>query len=193
MKLEPSHFYFYTIFFLLLLSFIIFFLLQNAGPGITKGNPYKLIYHPSTGLCVIRKTLLEPLTLGPCYLSEGWKYTPQKILSIKGTYFCIEAENEGMPAMLGIICSDSNSRWEMISDSKLHLSSKLSDGSDVCLDVDDDNVIVTNACKCLSRDRSCDPSSQWFKLIDSGRRSIFTSSSSMQNSSDLLWKQLSSI
>ncbi|KAG2410439.1 uncharacterized protein HKW66_Vig0011040 [Vigna angularis] len=169
--------------------------LPFRGPGITKGNPYKLIYHPSTGLCVIRKTLLEPLTLGPCYLSEGWKYTPQKILSIKGTYFCIEAESEGMAAMLGIICSDSNSRWEMISDSKLHLSSKLSDGSDVCLDVDDNNVIVTNACKCLTRDRSCDPSSQWFKLIDSGRRPIFTSSSSssMQNSSDLLWKQLSSI
>jgi len=169
-------------------------LLQHAGPGITTGNPYKLIYHPLTGLCVTRKTLLDPLTLGPCHLSEGWKYTPQKTLSIKGTYFCIHAEHEGMTAKLGIICSDSNSKWEMISDSKLHLSSKLSDGSDVCLDVDDNNKIVTNACKCLSRDRTCDPSSQWFKLIDSGRRSIFTSSSSlMLNSSDLLWKPLSSI
>ncbi|QCD84647.1 endoglucanase [Vigna unguiculata] len=170
--------------------------LPFRGPGITKGNPYKLIYHPLTGLCVIRKTLLEPLTLGPCHLSEGWKYTPQKILSIKGTYFCIQAENEGMAAKLGIMCSDSNSKWEMISDSKLHLQSKLSHGSDVCLDVDDNNIIVTNACKCLSRDRTCDPSSQWFKLIDSGRRSICTTSSSsswMQNSSDLLWKQLTSI
>ncbi|KAL9329629.1 hypothetical protein ACSQ67_004632 [Phaseolus vulgaris] len=170
--------------------------LPFRGPGITKGNPYKLIYHPLTGLCVIRKTLLEPLTLGPCNLSDGWKYTPQKILSVKGTYFCIHAENEGMAATLGIICSDSNSRWEMISDSKLHLSSKLSDGSDVCLDVDDNNIIVTKACKCLSRDHTCDPSSQWFKLIDSGRRSIFTtssSSSSMLNSSDLLSKPLSSI
>jgi len=101
-----------------------------------------------------------------------------------------------MAAKLGIMCSDSNSKWEMISDSKLHLQSKLSHGSDVCLDVDDNNIIVTNACKCLSRDRTCDPSSQWFKLIDSGRRSICTtssSSSSMQNSSDLLWKQLTSI
>lgn len=133
-----------------------------------------------------KKVITRSIDIGSCYLSDGWKYTPQKILSIKGTYFCMQAGSEGMPATLGIMCSDPNSRWEMISDSKLHLSSKLSDDSNVCLDVDDNNNIVTNACKCLSRDRTCDPSSQWFKLIDSGRRSMLTTStSSMLNSSDL--------
>ncbi|CAL0325093.1 unnamed protein product [Lupinus luteus] len=145
--------------------------LPFRGPGITEGNPHKLIFHPLTGLCVLRKSNLDPLTLGPCSSSDGWKYTPQKILSIKGTYFCIQAVKEGMPAKLSIICSDPNSKWEMISDSKLHLSTKVSDGSNVCLDVDASNIIVTNACKCLGRDSSCDPGSQWFKLIDSGRRS----------------------
>lgn len=147
--------------------------LPFRGPGITVGNPHKLIFHPSTGLCVIRKSLLEPLELGPCSLSDGWNYTPQKILSVKGTYYCIQAVKEGMPATLSILCSSPNSKWDMISDSKLHLSSKINSGStNVCLDVNDNNIVVTNACKCLSNDHSCDPGSQWFKLIDSGKRSI---------------------
>jgi len=125
-----------------------------------------------------KKVITRSIDIGSCYLSDGWKYTPQKILSIKGTYFCMQAGSEGMPATLGIMCSDPNSRWEMISDSKLHLSSKLSDDSNVCLDVDDNNNIVTNACKCLSKDRTCDPSSQWFKPIDSGSRSMLTTSTS---------------
>ncbi|KAK7247370.1 hypothetical protein RIF29_42252 [Crotalaria pallida] len=160
------------------------------GPGITQGNSYKLIFHPLTGLCVTRKSLLEPLTLGPCSTADGWKYTPQKILTITGTYFCLQAVKEGMPAKLSIICSDPNSKWEMISDSKLHLSAKVSDGTSVCLDVDDNNKIVTNACKCLSRDSTCDPGSQWFKLIDSGRRSPISTDStlSMLNLPELFWK-----
>jgi len=152
---------------------VIYHFCHCAGPGITVGNPHKLIFHPLTGLCVIRKSLLEPLKLGPCSLSDGWNYTPQKILSIKGTYYCIQAVKEGMPATLSILCSNPNSKWDMISDSKLHLSSKINSGStNVCLDVNDNNIIVTNACKCLSNDHSCDPGSQWFKLIESGRRSI---------------------
>ncbi|KAE9610332.1 hypothetical protein Lal_00006595 [Lupinus albus] len=144
--------------------------LPFRGPGIKQGNLHKYIFHPLTGLCVLRKSPLDPLTLGPCSSSDGWKYSPQKILSIKGTYFCIQAVKEGMPARLSIMCSDPNSKWEMISDSKMHLTAKVSDGTNVCLDADARNIIVTNACKCLSRDSTCDPGSQWFKLIDSGSR-----------------------
>nr|AFK37776.1 unknown [Lotus japonicus] len=98
-----------------------------------------------------------------------------------------------MPAKLSIICSGPNNKWEMISDSKLHLSFKVNNGFSVCLDVDENNNIVTNFCKCLSRDVKCDPGSQWFKLIDSGRRSMSTTSAlSMLNLPDLLWKPLSS-
>ncbi|KAK7318680.1 hypothetical protein RJT34_03385 [Clitoria ternatea] len=166
--------------------------LPFQGPGIIEGNPYKLIFHPSTGLCVIRKSSEEPLKLGPCSFSEGWKYTPQKTLLINDSNFCIQVENEKKPVTLGTICSNPNSKWEIISDSMMHLSSKLSDGSSLCLDVDDNNIIVSNACKCLSKDNSCDPRSQWFKLIDTGKRSIPTALS-MLNAPDLLWKPLSSI
>jgi hypothetical protein len=127
-----------------------------------------VIFHPSTGLCVLRKSLLDPLTLGPCASSDSWKYTPQKILLVRGTYFCLQVEGLGKPARLSIICSDPNSKWEAISDSKMHLSSKVGNDS-VCLDVDSNNIIVTNTCKCLSRDNMCDPGSQWFKLVDSTR------------------------
>lgn len=139
------------------------------GPGLSNRRPYKLIFHPSTGLCVLRKTLIEPLKLGPCAESGAWTYTPQKTLEVKGTYFCLQADGSGKPAKLGILCSSSNSKWEVTSDSKMHLSSKLSDGSTVCLDVDSDNTIITIPCKCLSREQACDPSSQWFKIIDSSR------------------------
>lgn len=165
--------------------------LPFQGPGITEGSPHKLIFHPLTGLCVIRKSLVEPLMLGPCSLSDGWNYSPQKTLSIKGTYFCIQAQKQGVPAILSIMCSDPNSIWDMISDSKLHLSSNINNGTKVCLDVDDNNVIVTNACKCLSNDHTCDPASQWFKLIDSGRRLISTTSTlSELNLLELFMKRL---
>ncbi|XP_022997703.1 uncharacterized protein LOC111492584 [Cucurbita maxima] len=140
------------------------------GPGLAERRPYSVMFHPSTGLCVGRASLLDPLRLGPCADSDPWYYTPQKFLTLKGTYFCIQAQEMGKQPRLGIICTVSNAQWDMVSDSKMHLSSKLDNGSVVCLDVDPNtNEIVTNACKCLSRDSSCDPSSQWFKLVNSTR------------------------
>ncbi|KAJ7956753.1 Cellulase (Glycosyl hydrolase family 5) [Quillaja saponaria] len=146
------------------------------GPGLSEARPHKVIFHPSTGLCLQRKSFLDPLRLGPCTKSDGWSYTPQKVLSLKGTYFCIQASELGKQARLGITCSDDNSKWEIISDSKMHLSSKVGNGSMACLDVDSSNTIVTNTCKCLRRDHTCDPGSQWFKLVDSTRRSTSTKS-----------------
>ncbi|CAK9175082.1 unnamed protein product [Ilex paraguariensis] len=139
------------------------------GPGLSRARPYKIIFHPLTGLCVKRNSLFEPLYLGPCSEAEAWSYTTQKTLTIKGTYFCLQAVGLGQPAKLGIICTDSSSKWETISNSKMHLTSKLDDGTTVCLDVDSSNTLVTNACKCLSRENSCDPGSQWYKIVNSTR------------------------
>ncbi|KAH7515638.1 hypothetical protein FEM48_Zijuj10G0047800 [Ziziphus jujuba var. spinosa] len=168
------------------------------GPGIAQRRPYKIIFHPLTGLCVLRKSLLDPLKLGPCSEAEAWKYTPQKTLTVKGTYFCLQADEVGKPAQLGIICTESNSKWEIISDSKLHISSKTSNGDVVCLDVDSNNVIVTNTCKCLSRENMCDPGSQWFKLVDS-TRSLHAPKSNVKINSildlpgkEFMWKFLKS-
>ncbi|TKY67028.1 Endoglucanase E1 [Spatholobus suberectus] len=144
------------------------------GPGLLEAKPYKVIFHPLTGLCILRKSLVDPLRLGPCSNSDGWEYTDQKILSIKCIYFCLQAEGEGKQAKIGNICSGPNSRWEMISDSKMHLSSQINNASTVCLDVDTNNIIVTNTCKCLSKDNTCDPRSQWFKLVNSTRKSTST-------------------
>ncbi|KAJ6689108.1 hypothetical protein OIU85_005507 [Salix viminalis] len=164
------------------------------GPGVSKVHLHKVIFHPSTGLCVLRKSMLEPLRLGPCTESEAWNYSPQKILSVKGTYFCLQTDDLAKPAKLGIICTDSNSKWETISDSKMHLSSKAPNGAAVCLDIGFNNTIVTSNCKCLSKDNSCDPESQWFKLVNSTRSSTMTKTSSLFSSilnfpaRDFLWK-----
>ncbi|GLU14806.1 hypothetical protein SLE2022_313540 [Rubroshorea leprosula] len=140
------------------------------GPGQESGL-HKVIFHPATGLCVQKQTLNETLPLGDCSKSEAWSYTTEKSLVLNGTSFCVQADELGKSPKLGVNCGDSNSKWEMISDSKMHLSSKLNnaDGTLVCLDVDSSSRVVINPCKCLSEDHTCDPASQWFKLVDSTR------------------------
>ncbi|XP_016552886.1 glycosyl hydrolase 5 family protein isoform X2 [Capsicum annuum] len=134
------------------------------------------VQSPFQGLCVRRISLLQPLELGPCSEADPWDYAPTKTLTLTGTYFCLQADKSGQAAKLGIMCTNSNSKWQAISDSKMHLSSKLQDGTSLCLDVDSKNVIFTNTCKCLSKDKSCDPASQWFKIIDSTRQQKTTKS-----------------
>lgn len=129
-----------------------------------------MIFHPLTGFCILRKSQVEALRLGSCSDSDEWEYTDQNTLSIKGTNFCLQAEGEGKQAKIGNICSTLNSRWEMLSDSKMHLSTQINNSSGMCLDVDTNNIIVTNTCKCLTKDNNtCEPASQWFKLVDSTR------------------------
>ncbi|KAJ4970316.1 hypothetical protein NE237_003415 [Protea cynaroides] len=139
------------------------------GPGISNLKTYKIILHTSTGLCVHRNPVTKSLSLGSCAESEAWDYTPEKILMVKGTYGCLQADGVGKPAKLGFLCTDTNSKWEPISDSKMHFSTKLSNGRTVCLDVDSNNAFLTNPCKCLSEDHLCDPGSQWFKIVNSTR------------------------
>jgi hypothetical protein len=136
------------------------------------------LFHPLTGLCVTQKSLIEPLELGPCTESAAWTYTPENTLTLKNGLLCLKADSAGQPAKLGIICSDSKAKWQQISDSKMHLAANISgNAGTVCLDVGDDGQrIVTNPCKCLSKDQDCDPKSQWFKLVDSTRSSFAGSS-----------------
>ncbi|XP_068666326.1 glycosyl hydrolase 5 family protein-like [Aristolochia californica] len=142
------------------------------GPDFSEARQYQVIFHPSTSQCVLRNSITDPLKLGPCTQSERWSYTPQKTLTVKGTYFCLQADNLSAPAKLGIICTSSSSKWELISESKMHLSTKLSNGSSVCLDAGPDGTILTNPCKCLGRDQTCDPASQWFKIVNSTKETV---------------------
>ncbi|XP_020111354.1 uncharacterized protein LOC109726256 [Ananas comosus] len=142
------------------------------GPGVSNLPPYTIIFHPSTGLCVLKKSLMEPtLELGPCNNTEAWTYTSQHALMLKDTLLCLKAEGSGKPAKLGIVCTDSSSKWELISDSKMHISSCNNGAAgSLCLDVGTDGrSIVTNPCECLSRRQDCDPESQWFRLVSSTR------------------------
>ncbi|XP_008807477.2 glycosyl hydrolase 5 family protein-like [Phoenix dactylifera] len=125
-------------------------------------HPSNVIFHPSTRSCVLRKSLNEPLKLGPCNQSDAWSYTPQKILMVRGTYFCLQAVDSGKPARLGVVCS-SDSEWEVTSSAKPHLSTKRADGSLLCLDVDPGNTLITNPCLCLSN-QSCEADNQWFEI-----------------------------
>ncbi|KHG22500.1 Endoglucanase E1 [Gossypium arboreum] len=139
------------------------------GLGLSETELHKVIFHPLTGLCVLRKQSGSSLSLGPCTDSEAWNYSPQKTLELKGTQLCLQADEPGTMVKLGTICGGSNSRWETISDSKMHLSLKLGNVTSVCMDIDSNNNVVVADCKCLNDDSQCDPKSQWFKLVNSTR------------------------
>lgn len=143
------------------------------GPGLSNNSPYNVIFHPLTGLCVVRKSSPQNLLeLGPCAGSEAWNYTAEHHVMLKGTKYCMLAKGAGRRARIGTSCGSSNSVWELISDSKMHVSSTLpKNGSIVCLDIGPDGTITTNLCKCLSQDGTCNPDTQWFKIISSSRES----------------------
>ncbi|KAG0496073.1 hypothetical protein HPP92_000764 [Vanilla planifolia] len=127
-------------------------------------RPRHKIFHPATNSCILRKHLEDPLKLASCEIGESWNYTPQKFLTALGTYFCLQAVGPGLPAKLGIVCTVSDSQWSIESESgRKHLSTKLEDGTVLCLDVDEDNTIITNPCTSSSTDAQGD--SQWFEII----------------------------
>ncbi|KAK1415750.1 hypothetical protein QVD17_31536 [Tagetes erecta] len=132
--------------------------------GSSSTSEHKILFHPSTGLCMHNHSL----SLGPCSNAMALDYTLEKTLILKGTNYCLQANALHKPVKLDTAChADSSSKWEAISASKMHLSSKTKNDTIVCLDIDTNNIIVTNICKCLSREYLCDPSSQWFKIINS--------------------------
>ncbi|KAE8687962.1 Cytochrome P450 86A2 [Hibiscus syriacus] len=52
----------------------------REGPGLSEAKLHKVIFHPLTGLYVTKKSLLEPLHLGPCTDSDPWSYSPHKLV-----------------------------------------------------------------------------------------------------------------
>ena len=61
---------------------------------------------------------------------------------------------------------DSRMKWDLISNSKMHVSSQSAEVN-LCLDVADGGTLITNKCRCLSKDQNCDPEGQWFKMVAS--------------------------
>uniref|UniRef100_A0A0A9FKW9 Glycoside hydrolase family 5 domain-containing protein n=1 Tax=Arundo donax TaxID=35708 RepID=A0A0A9FKW9_ARUDO len=150
------------------------------GPGLAEAAPYTVLFHPATGTCVVRRRSSPAVELGPCNETEAWTYsTQQQRLALRdgSAPLCLRAEGAGRAARLGVACGDAMARWRLVSDSKLHVavnasSSSSGNGGDgmLCLDVGaDGRSVVTNPCRCLSTDNSCDPESQWFKLVTSTR------------------------
>ncbi|KAK8961989.1 hypothetical protein KSP40_PGU003408 [Platanthera guangdongensis] len=125
-------------------------------------RPRLKIFHPPSNSCIFRRGNENPLTLAPCTQCDSWNYTPQKFLTIAGTYYCLKAVGPSLPAKLSISCSVSDSQWNVVSDSgKGRISMNLADETELCLDVDDSGTIVTNPCRSVS---ASDGDSQWFQL-----------------------------
>ncbi|XP_023637733.1 uncharacterized protein LOC17883874 [Capsella rubella] len=133
------------------------------GPGLQSKN---VLFHPSSGLCVTNSPSykLATVRLGPCPKADPCTFNPNKgILRINK--MCVEAPNvAGQKVKLGV--GTKCSKLGQIAATKMHFSFKTSNGLLLCLDVDErDNIVVANPCKCLTKDASCDPAIQWFKVL----------------------------
>lgn len=79
------------------------------GPGLAESPPYKVLFHPATGLCVVRRPLMpsalpldlalpvQTLELGPCNETEAWEYNREHRLVPRDTLLrlCLRAEGVG--------------------------------------------------------------------------------------------------
>ncbi|MQM19200.1 hypothetical protein Taro_052201 [Colocasia esculenta] len=142
-------------------------ILAQASPSyVSSRRSSNQIFHHPTGLCVLRKSLRDPLVLAPCDQSDSWNYTPQKFLTVKGTYFCLQAVDSHKPAKLGIICTEADSKWEKVhgNDARFSLLTTFPDGQSLCLDIDPSGTIVTNPCG-----KTSESDSQWFEVIPTKR------------------------
>ena len=144
--------------------------LQHAfqGPGLN-APVYTVLFHPATGRCIVQDDGNAPLRLGPCNRTKAWSYTAEQAIQLVGTNLCLSESGEGQRVKLGN-CNgeDSRMKWDLISDSKMHVSSQSAKVS-LCLDVADGGTLITNQCRCLSEDQNCDPGGQWFKMVPSAK------------------------
>ena len=165
------------------------------GPGLAEALPYQVLFHPATGLCVVRRRPPMPLALalelGPCNETEAWEYNREHRLVLRDTWLrlCLRADGAGRPVRLVLGragCAGARARWLLASNSKLHIAVDVPPSSSrsemLCLDVGaDGRSIVTNRCRCLSGGGSgCDPESQWFKLVSSTRKVVANNSTLAQ-------------
>ncbi|XP_010453833.1 PREDICTED: uncharacterized protein LOC104735704 [Camelina sativa] len=133
------------------------------GPGLQSKN---VLFHPSSGLCVTNNPSDKSptLRLGPCPKADTCAFnTNEGILWVNK--MCVQTPSfAGQKVELGV--GTNCSKLGQIAATKMHWSFKTSNGLLLCLDVDErDNSIVVNPCKCLTKDGSCDPASQWFKVL----------------------------
>ncbi|PKU79835.1 glycosyl hydrolase 5 family protein [Dendrobium catenatum] len=140
------------------------------GPGLSNRSLYNVIFHPLTGLCVLQNKMNRKPVLGSCAEYEAWNYTSGHNLVLKDSGLCLIAEAEDNEVKFGTNCESLSSKWELITDSQMLLSTKInSNGSIVCLDINPDNNLITSSCKCLVEEGSCSGESQWFKIVYSNR------------------------
>ncbi|XP_074562894.1 glycosyl hydrolase 5 family protein-like [Curcuma longa] len=140
--------------------------LPFQGPNRKQLPGHLTILHPLTGLCVSTDDSFQRLELSGGRYADQWSYVRQTLSFNNGSFFsCTTAGGVGMEVRLEEC--DTASKWTLLSASQHHVSTQLDDGTSLCLEVSGNGrTVVTNPCRCLSFDSSCDPQDQWFKLAN---------------------------
>ncbi|CAN1175949.1 Glycosyl hydrolase 5 family protein [Linum perenne] len=153
---------------------------KNQDPKSRVEKAY-LLFHPQTGDCMSNNKSTMEVYMGNCdRQSSRWTYNgdDSPILLINSNY-CLRAAGEGVRVQLTTECNTLQSKWRMLSASKLHLAAKdvnSTSGEYLCMKRDSVFAadVFTTKCICLSGDEpGCldggllNPTSQWFKFVES--------------------------
>ena len=144
---------------------IVQLIVRNTGPGLSDRTSHKIIFHPSTGLCILKKPV-KGVQLGNCLESNHWTCTPQHTLRIKGSYLCLQAQGLNLPARLSTLCPGREQDGHESQTRNYIFQLHWAGGVVFVWMLMPNNNLFTTTCKCLSKDNNCDPGSQWFKFVD---------------------------
>ncbi|XP_058102111.1 glycosyl hydrolase 5 family protein-like [Magnolia sinica] len=141
----------------------------NADPG-SNGSSYLILYHPLSGHC-IEGSKDGNIQATDCQRRSKWIYNGNKTpIQLMGTDQCLRVAGNGLSPILSTNCSDDQSRWRMVSSSKLQIATMDAQGGFQCLEKSSSNssTIITSQCLCLN-ESTCDenPETQWFNFVSS--------------------------
>ncbi|CAN0841178.1 Glycosyl hydrolase 5 family protein [Linum grandiflorum] len=151
---------------------------KNQEPRSRLGKAY-LIFHPQTGDCMVNNNMKEIYAAICGRRSSRWLYNGEDSpIMLANSNYCLRAGGDGLRVQLTRECNTPQSKWRRLSASKLHLAARDEEsGEYLCLKRDSIFTadIFTAKCVCLDGDEpGCsmgggllDPTTQWFKLVQS--------------------------
>ncbi|XP_051151274.1 glycosyl hydrolase 5 family protein-like [Andrographis paniculata] len=145
------------------------FIQQQLRDPKSKGRPYRILHHPSSGQCV--QVGDKQVYVGDCRSFSRWDFRGNgNPIKLVGTGKCLSAGGDGVAVTVSDDCS---SKWEWMPGTNYQLTTKDSNGKYLCLEwnLEYETTVFTNECKCFAGDddyaMDCreTPLTQWFKFI----------------------------
>ncbi|CAN1300506.1 Glycosyl hydrolase 5 family protein [Linum perenne] len=142
---------------------------KNQEPKSSLGKAY-LLFHPQSGDCMINNNMKEIYASNCGRQSSRWIYNGDDTpITLTNSKYCLKVAGDGVRVQLTTECNTPQSKWRRLSASKLHLAAKdENSGEYLCLKRESifNADVFTTKCVCLSGGGLLDPTTQWFKFVE---------------------------